>query len=203
MLLIKRPVDTVIRVYRAPNVTMLYPQVMGHESVNANTRMNITIRNRTTDLVKSLIQPDMKTTIDGSFEIKNNQRGILSLSLTGLADFGGAHPMTKVISLTMDTATGENYELHQLFKPDDSYIGVINAEIEKQIEQRGIPLLDGFEGISPGQDYYLSDSVLVVYYQLYELSPYAAGFPYFPIPVWMLTEVIPENGLLSRLNYFI
>ena len=73
MLLIKRPVDTVIRVYRGQGVTMLYPQVMGHESVNANTRMNITIRNRTMELIRSLIQPDMKTTIDGSFEIKTTR----------------------------------------------------------------------------------------------------------------------------------
>ena len=203
MLLIKRPVDTVIRVYRGPNVTMLYPQVMGHESVNANTRMNITIRNRTMELVRSLIQPDMKTIIDGSFEIKNNQRGILSLVLVGLADFGGAHPMTKAASLTMDTATGENYALHQLFVPDDRYKEIINTEIQRQIVLRQIPLLDGFKGISADQDYYVSDSVLVIYYQLYELSPYAAGFPYFPIPIYLLSDVIAEDGLLSRLNYFI
>lgn len=203
MLLIKRPVDTVIRVYRAPNVTMLYPQVMGHESVNANTRMNITIRNQTMELVRSLIQPDMKTVIDGSFEIKNNQRGILSLNLIGLADFGGAHPMTKTASLTMDTATGENYALYQLFQPGSRYMEIINAEITRQIAFRQIPLLDGFKGISAKQDYYVADCVLLVYFQLYELSPYAAGFPYFPIPIYMLSEVIPEDGLLSRLNYFI
>lgn len=203
MLLIKRPVDLVTRVYRAPNVTMLYPQVFGHESVNANTRMNLLIRNRTMELVKSLIQPDIKTTIDGSYEIKNNQRGILSLVLIGLAEFGGAHPMTKAASLTMDTATGQNYALHQLFVPGNGYREIIDAEIARQIELRQIPLLEGFTGISPDQDYYLSDSVLVVYYQLYELSPYAAGLPYFPIPLYMLTDVIPQDGLLSRMNYFI
>ncbi|NLO40202.1 MAG: DUF3298 and DUF4163 domain-containing protein [Ruminiclostridium sp.] len=203
MLLIKRPVDTMIRVYRGSNVTMLYPQVMGHESVNANTRMNVTIRNHTMELVKSLIMPDMKTTIDGSFEIKNNQRGILSLSLIGLAEFGGAHPMTKVLSMTMDTASGENYALHQLFVQGSGYIESINAEIIRQIAQREIPLLEGFKGITPNQDYYVSDSVLVIYYQLYDLSPYAAGFPYFPIPIYMLSELIPEDGILSRLNYFI
>ena len=58
-------------------------------------------------LVQDLKQPDMKTIIDGSYEIKNNQRGILSLSLVGLADFGGAHPITITYSLTMDTATGK------------------------------------------------------------------------------------------------
>ncbi len=203
MLLIKRPADTVIRVYRAPDVSMLYPQIIGHESIQANTRMNITIRNRTMDLVRSLMQPDMKTTIDGSFEIKCNQRGILSLMLIGLAEFGGAHPMTKVVSLTMDTATGVNFNLNQLFQPDGRYIGIINEEIRRQIQQREIPLLDDFKGISPTQDYYVSDSVIVIYYQLYELAPYAAGFPYFPIPLFMLTDAIPEGGLLSRLNYFI
>jgi hypothetical protein len=203
MLLIKQPVDTVTRVYRAPNVTMLYPQVIGHRNMYAGMLMNKNIREKMTDLVRDLRQPDLKTIIDGSYEIKNNQRGILSLSLVGLAEFGGAHPMTKVYSLTMDTATGENYQLHQLFVPGNTYMDIINAEIARQIKARDIPLLEGFKGIAPDQDYYVSDTTLVVYFQLYELSPYAAGFPYFPIPIYSLTNVIPEDGLLSRLNYFI
>lgn len=203
MLMIKRPVDTVIRVYRGPNVTMLYPQVMGHESIHANTRMNITIRNETMTLIKTLTQPDVKTTIDGSFEIKNNQRGILSLSLTGLAEFGGAHPMTIVKSLTMDTSTGESFGLNALFLPNSQYIEKINAEIKRQIKARNIPIIDAFSSITPEQDYYVSDKMLVIYYQLYDLSPYAAGFPFFPIPITMLEDEIPEDGLLSRLKYFI
>ena len=66
---------------------MLYPQVAGHENVNANILMNVTIRNAVMDLAKSLQHLDLPTTIDGSFEIKNNQR-ILSLILIGLAEFG-------------------------------------------------------------------------------------------------------------------
>ena len=92
MLLIKRPADIIIRVYRRPNITMLYPQVAGHENVNAIILMNMKIRNAVMELVKSLDRPDLKTIIEGSFEIKNNQRGILSILLVGLADFGGAHP---------------------------------------------------------------------------------------------------------------
>jgi len=203
MLLIKRPVDIITRVYRAPGITMLYPQVMGHESVNANTRMNISVRNSTMKLADSLKQQEIKTVINGSFEIKNNQRGILSLLLVGLAEFGGAHPMTMVKSLTMDTATGENYALNQLFTPGSRYAEFINMEIQRQINERDIPLLDGFKGIAPGQDFYIADQVLVIYFQLYEITPYAAGFPYFPIPVYKLAKWIPEGSLLARLNYFI
>ncbi|AGC68168.1 hypothetical protein Cst_c11720 [Thermoclostridium stercorarium subsp. stercorarium DSM 8532] len=201
MLLIRRPVDIITRVYRRPDITMLYPQAAGHENVNATALMNVKIRNAVMELIKSLAQPGLKTTINGSFEIKNNQRGILSILLVGMAEFGGAHPMTVAKSLTMDTLTGESFELSQLFSP--GYADIINAEIKRQIKERDIPLLDGFKGISPNQNYYVSDHTLVVYYQLYELSPYAAGFPYFPIPLYMLSGVIPENGLLTRLGYFI
>ena len=58
------------------------------------------------DLVPDLKQPDLKI-LDGSYEIKNNQPGIFSVSLVGLAEFGGPS-MTMVYSLTMDTATREN-----------------------------------------------------------------------------------------------
>lgn len=200
MLLIKRPVDIIIRAYRRPDITMFYPQVAGHHNVNANALMNMKIRNAVMELIKSLTQPDLKTTIDGSFEIKNNQRGILSVLLIGMGEFGGAHPMTVAKSLTMDTETGQDYSLNQLFKP--GYMEIINAEIRRQIKERDILLLDGFKGISENQDYYVADHTIVIYYQLYELSPYAAGFPYFPIPLYMLESVIPENGLLDRLNYF-
>ena len=108
--------------------------------------------------------------------------------------------MTVTKSLTMDTGTGESFSLHQLLP---GYMEIINAEISRQIRERDIPVLDSFKGISPDQDYYVSDHTLVIYYQLYELSPYAAGFPYFPIPLYMLSSVIPGNGLLDRLNYFI
>ena len=49
---------------------MLYPQVAGHENVNAIMLMNVTIRNAVMDLAKSLQHLDLPTTIDGSFEIK-------------------------------------------------------------------------------------------------------------------------------------
>ena len=112
MLLIKRPVDIITRVYRRPDITMLYPQVAGNGNLNANLMMNAKIRNAVMDLVKSLEQPDLRSVIEGSFEIKNNQRGILSILLIGMAEFGGAHPMTVTKSLTMDTGTGESYSLH-------------------------------------------------------------------------------------------
>jgi len=179
---------------------MLYPQAAGHENFNANALMNVKIRNAVMDLIKSLEQPGLKTTISGSFEIKNNQRGILSILLIAMAEFGGAHPMTMAKSLTMDTATGELYSLNQLFSP--GYKEIINAEIRKQIKERNIPLLDGFKGISDDQEYYVSDHTIVIYYQLYELAPYAAGFPYFPIPLYLLSGVIPDNSPLDRLNYF-
>jgi hypothetical protein len=180
---------------------MLYPQVAGNGNLNANLMMNAKIRNAVMDLVKSLEQPDLRSVIEGSFEIKNNQRGILSILLIGMAEFGGAHPMTVTKSLTMDTGTGESYSLHQLFSP--GYMEIINNEIKRQIRERDIPLIDSFKGISPEQDYYISDHTIVIFYQLYELSPYAAGFPYFPIPLYMLSDVIPGDGLLARLDYFI
>ena len=201
VLLINKPTDIIVRVYRRPNISMLYPQVAGHENVNANMLMNVTIRNAVMDLAKSLQHLDLPTTIDGSFEIKNNQRGILSLILIGLAEFGGAHPMTMAKSLTMDTKTGESFSLNQLFLP--GYMEIINNEIRHQIKIRDIPVIDSFNGISPDQDYYIADHTLIVYYQLYELSPYYAGFPYFVIPLYMLSSVIPQNGILDRLNYFI
>ena len=41
--------------------------------------------------------------------------------------------------------------------------------------------------------------MLVIYFQLYEITPYVEGLPMFPISVFELADIIRENSPLSRL----
>jgi hypothetical protein len=56
-----------------------------------------------------------------------------------------------------------------------------------------------FKGISPEQDYYIADKALVLFFQLYELTAYAYGFPYFPISIYDLQTIIDEQGPLGKM----
>jgi len=141
------------------------------------------------------------TTVTGTYELKNNQKGFLSLSVINYAFSGGAHGMTYIKSLNIDIGTGRNYMLSDLFKPGSDYIGRLNEIIRRQIKERQIPVINEFTTIKPDQDYYIADKALVIYFQLYELTPYAYGFPYFPISVYEIQDIIDENGPLGRMLY--
>lgn len=140
------------------------------------------------------------TSMTGLYEIKNNQRGVLSLTQSNYAFTPpAAHGMTLLQSLTFDMHTGKAYSLAELFKPGSGYPERINEQIRVQIKEREIPLIAEFNGISAEQPYYIADKALVIYFQLYELTPYVYGFPMFPISVYTLQELLIEDGPFGRM----
>lgn len=137
----------------------------------------------------------------GTYEIKNNQRNVLSLSLSNYTYHAhAAHGMTIIKSLTFDLEKGKKCDLKSLFKPGSDYVKRLSALIQAQIKARDLPLLNGFTAIRPDQDFYVADKTIVIYFQLYELMPYAYGFPMFPISLYELQDIIDENGPLGRLE---
>ncbi|MFC5699751.1 DUF3298 and DUF4163 domain-containing protein [Cohnella faecalis] len=184
------------------HVKVNIPIVVGGTTPKARQAMNKAIENKSTELMKQQGFPseDIQE-MDGTFEIKTNERGVLSLSLLNYVFTGGAHGNTIQKSLTFDADTGRSYKLSELFKPDSNYKQKLNAIIEAQIKARELPLLVPYPGISDDQDYYIADKSLVIYFQLYEIVPYAWGFPYFPISVFEIKDIIDENGPLGEMMY--
>lgn len=200
----KLPVTIQTMVIQQPGTTIYYPQIVGLSNIHTQQTMNQTIY----QLVQSLsqLQRQQQGTDDfiemiGSYEIKSNERNILSLSLSNYAyAYHYAHGLTLMKSLTFDVQTGRNYQLKELFKSGSDYVKVLSEIVQKQISERNIQLLDGFAGISPDQDYYIADKALVLYFQIYDITPYYIGFPMFPISVYMLQDIIDENGPLGRMT---
>lgn len=200
---IKFPVHTGTSHFVRPTVDFYYPYVYGLKDLMVQQKINYQIYSLMMALIPQLIQPDLITYVTGSYEIKTNERDVLSLTLTGMGDFHGAHPVTTVKSITMDVKTGKSYELYELFKPDSDYIKKLSDMIAVQIKEREIPLLEEFKGIRPDQDYYIADKGLVIYFQQVEIAPYYVGLPYFLIPIYDLSDMIAENGILERMLYWL
>lgn len=178
-----------------------YPCVSGLPNPTVEQQINRSI----VELVQRLIMEtgyyqNPRVEITGTYELKNNQRGVLSLVIIIYWYAGGAHGMTVVKSLTFDVATGREYQLGEMFKPGSDYVRIISAQVRKQIIEREIPLLEEpFTGIRPDQDYYIADKSLVVYFQLYELAAYVYGILYFPISVYTLQDIVEEDSPLGRM----
>lgn len=180
------------------NVKVNVPVVTGGTGKDAMKTINDAIVKETHELMKTQGYPSSDIQeMDGTFEIKNNQRGVLSLSLLNYTFTGGAHGNTLQRSLTFDAATGRSYKLGELFKPGSHYISKLNAIIQAQIKARKLPLLGDYPGITDHQDYYIADKALVIYFPLYAIVPYAWGFPYFPISVYEIEDILDENGPLG------
>ena len=180
---------------KKPRLDVNYPIVDGMENKAVQKRINKIIQRTVDKLVRDQgFFENPQTDITASYEIKNNQRGILSLSIINYAFAGGAHGMTIIKSLTIDVETGKVYELKDLFKPNSNYVKRLSDIIKRQIKERDIMTLEEFKQIRPDQDFYIADKSLVIYFQLYELTAYAYGFPYFPISVYEIEDILKEGG---------
>lgn len=197
------PVDIkTLTISKGTKQTVYYPKVTNMTNQQLQRYINHVIVVETQQLIYKQVG-HMPTTVEemlGSYEIKNNQRQVLSLLLSNYTyHFHAAHGMTFLKSLTFDLKKGKKCELKDLFKPGVDYVKRLSDIIKLQIKQRDLPLLDEFTKIQPNQDFYIADKALVIYFQLYEITPYVYGFPMFPISVYDIQDLIDENGPLGRM----
>ncbi|MEN2467328.1 DUF3298 domain-containing protein [Ornithinibacillus sp. JPR2-1] len=185
-----------------PKKIVYYPQVVQMNNLHLQHFINQSIIQETQSLINLQTGDTPQTVVEmlGTYEIKNNQRDILSILLTNYTYHDrAAHGMTFKRSLSFDLKTGKKLELKDLFKPGSDYITRLSEIIHAQIKQRDIQLIDDFTVISPNQDFYLADKTLVIYFQLYDITPYVFGFPIFPISIYEIQDIIREDGPLGRL----
>lgn len=192
-----------LHIASGPDMQVYYPQVQDMKNQRLERFINQHMVAKTQDLIDLQVGTTPSTPIVemlGTFEIKNNQRDVLSVSFSNYAYHAmAAHGMTYIKSLTFDLKQGIVVQLKDLFKPGSDYVSRISELIKQQIEEREIPLIEPFTSIKPDQDFYIADKSLVIYFQLYDLTPYVFGFPMFPISVYDLQDIIDENGPLGRM----
>ncbi|MNP62681.1 hypothetical protein D3C76_1579810 [compost metagenome] len=89
------------------------------------------------------------------------------------------------------------YELKDLFKPNSDYVKVLSQIVGDQIKndpQYSYVFPDTYEGISPNQPFFVTADALHLYFNPYEIAPYAAGFPTFTIPFVQIRDIINTEG---------
>jgi hypothetical protein len=182
-----------------PKVKIYYPQLVGLQNSTAQLRINQALLMDVRDMIRQqgYEENPKNTEMQGIYEIKSNERGIVSISQSNYAyTTPSAHGLTLMKSVTADVQTGKIFSLRDLFKPGSDYVKVLSDMIQQQINQRQIPILE-YKGIRPDQAYYIADKALVIYFNVYEISPYYVGFPMFPISVYDLQSIMDENGPLG------
>ena len=94
---------------------------------------------------------------------------------------------------------------------DESYVTVISENIKKQMRERrlkdsnlvywiaGEPdAIDGFDSITPDQDFYISnEGKLVISFDKYLVAPGSMGIQEFEIPTEILQDVLVSNAYIK------
>lgn len=135
---------------------------------------------------------------ESNFNIGFNRKNLLVLQESGYDyPFGAAHGMPILQYVHVDTKSGAFYQLEDLFKGGSNYTEVLSGIVEEQIKEHGEEMgvwQDSYKGIKPDQPFYLTADALMLYFEPYEIAPYAAGFPTFTIPFTEISNIINKKG---------
>lgn len=173
-------------------VELAYPQIQGLPKTEVQDKFNQAIREEIEGFIAKLNTPDHSGKV--SYKTEYNDHYLLSVTLTELFYVKyAAHPMSYLRSFTVNTKTGEIYKFKNIFKQGTGYTDKINLIVNQQIAERQMPLLKPFKGIDDNQEFYLSSDGLVIYYQLYEYTPYFYGFPKLTIPYVQIGDMLKDD----------
>jgi len=195
--------NVVSRTMKKERLDVTYPVIEGLHDVRVQYYINSVLLGVINELIKKLDYYDNpEMTITGKYYIRTNERSLLSLSIEMYGFGGGAHGFTILKSVTFDLRTGKIYRLRDFFAEDVDYVKYITEIVKKQIVEKEIPVIVDFTAISPDQDFYIENNNLVVYFQLYELAPYAWGFPTFEIPMRQVCRMIGPGGPRKYCSFY-
>ncbi|MGO4106124.1 WG repeat-containing protein [Paenibacillus sp. YAF4_2] len=174
-----------------------YPAVEGIPDHAAQERVNETLK------VLSQVKPisgdeQLGYTYSGDFDVTFFKKNLLEIEMTGYNyPAGAAHGMPTQVYSHINVSNGAMYALKDLFKPGSNYVKVLSDNVGEQIKtdpQYDYVFPDTYKGIKPDQPFFVTQDALHLYFQPYDIGPYAAGFPTFKIPFEEIKSIIDERG---------
>lgn len=185
-----------------------YPIVSVHNNPRVTDKINNQISMQVNEYMKyaanTLYNQAMNTYIDSlkndfpfygyeaymEYTITYNDNCFLSLYIDKYEFTGGTHGNTIRTSNTWELCTGESIDLYCFFEPHIDYTHMIIQEIITQAEENvkenpGIYFDDYkdliIKSFNP-DSFYMSPNGITIYYQQYDIAPYATGIVEFTIP---------------------
>jgi hypothetical protein len=133
------------------------------------------------------------------YEALQNKNLLIIMKDGYVYPLGAAHGQPIKEYFKIDVTTGQFYTLQNLFKKDSKFMDRINSIIKKQIDDKSkdsnYMIFDGsFTGIRADQGFTVTKDGLEIYFDPYEIAPYAAGFPAFDIPYSELSDILDTQG---------
>ncbi|MFL0246015.1 DUF3298 and DUF4163 domain-containing protein [Candidatus Clostridium stratigraminis] len=138
------------------------------------------------------------TDVVSDYKVPLNEKGLISMLFElYIYENHAAHGMTYYGSITANLETGETYGFSDLFNSKVYYTRILSEIAVKKVKAMGVPLIAPYNGITDDQQFYLTPDSLVLYYKIYEFTPYYYGNFEIKIPY---NEIINILGPLSPIK---
>ncbi|WP_454191496.1 WG repeat-containing protein [Paenibacillus sp. Marseille-Q7038] len=183
------------------NYLVYYPVIEGMPDVTSEQRVNIRMK-QLAEVKKFSLHHEKEEIFTGDYDVIYYKKNLVILELNGYHyTVGAAHGLpTKTHALT-HLVTGRIFMLRDLFKAGMDYVEELSKRIRKMITDDpayAYVFSESYQGIKPDQPFYISDHALHLYFNPYEIGPYAAGFPTFTIPFDQIKGLIYKEGELWK-----
>ena len=183
-----------------------YMPIVKYENKDISDKINAFIIDKNQKIIDEFKEfssensiPAERTQLYLNHSVKYNKYDLFSLAVYGFQYTGGAHGITWKNSITINLKTGQEYTLSDLFKKSSDYEKVLNNAIKAQIKERQWEDGVTFTGINADTSFYVTEEVLVIYYQPYEIAPYVFGMLEFYIPIRDLTDIFDDTITIGYL----
>ncbi|SDG15950.1 Copper amine oxidase N-terminal domain-containing protein [Fontibacillus panacisegetis] len=170
-------------------INLKYPQVSNVSNTEAESAINEILKKDALTFKESIEkQIQERITVQeiglqsqpyefmSAYIVTYNQNNVLSLITENYEYTGGAHGMTYRKGYTFSLKDGKLLGLGDLFGKNANYEKQLNDKIKAKLNATP-GYFGGFEKLGEHPDFYLQQGTLKMFFQLYEYTPYAAGFP--------------------------
>ncbi|MDQ0194759.1 PdaC/SigV domain-containing protein [Paenibacillus wynnii] len=185
-----------VKLKEGANIKLDYPQISGLGNLDTQKAINDTLKQTIMSFaaaaekdIANKTEEDRPYEFDANYIVTYNQNGVLSLVTEQYSYTGGAHGMTYRNAFTFSLKDGKRLLLGDLFGANPNYKKELNAKLSKLIKAEG-GYLGGFNGLNTEKYFYLKEGKVVIFFQLYEYTAYAQGFPTY---TFKFTELLPDG----------
>ncbi|WP_211747498.1 DUF4163 domain-containing protein [Paenibacillus sp. Marseille-Q4541] len=180
------------------NATILirYPKLSGLSSTDAQEAINKVFKDKASAFAAEAKTKSKKRDgkveqpydFNGSFLLTFNREGVLSIVTDNYEYVGGAHGMTLREGFTFSLKDGKQLSINDLLHSSEG----AKKKLDKMLKEKtkNDDYTDGFNGLKTNPDFYLKEGGITVFYQQYEIAPYAAGFPTY---TFNFNDLLPKG----------
>lgn len=131
------------------------------------------------------LKGDKKYDFGVGYKVTYNKDGIISILMTYGSYSGGAHGLAHNIAYNYNIIEGRELELQDAFNKDVNSYNIVKEEIVKQMKAKKDIFFDDsidiVKNYSEPFEFYITEHGVVIYFEEYEVGPFASGIPEFLI----------------------